>query len=172
MRKTFLPLLLVCFIISCAPKTPTVNEVILVNDQLVNKISKCSNAEKILFDVCLTYDSLRIKNELKQFVETCKKVKGQVEAVDVHKDLDRLKSSTQQLVDEYVSLEPQYIEYARLYSIPESNYTAEDDKLTNEIAEKINSRIDAEYKEFKLVQEEFANKYNFSLNFSKENTEK
>lgn len=172
MRKTFLPLLLLCFIISCGPKAPSVKEVMLVNDQLVNKISKCSNAEKILFDVCLTYDSIRIKNELKQFVETCKKVKGQVEALDVHKDLDRLKGSTLQLVEEYVSLEPQYTEYARLYSIPESNYTGEDDKLTNEVAEKINSRIDAEYKEFKLVQEEFGNKYNYSIEVRKESIEK
>lgn len=151
---------------------PTKDQVINVNDQFVNKIKKCTNAESAFYKVCSTYDLAKINAELKTFTEVNKAVKAEIAAVEVHKDLDKLKASAQLLVDEYVRVEADFKEYARLYSIPTESYTDEDAAATKAIAEKINNELDTEFKDFQLTQDEFAAKYHYTISKSSSKDDK
>jgi hypothetical protein len=150
---------------------PTKDEVININDQFVNKIKKCTNAESAFYKVCSTYDQAKISAELKTFIEVNKSVKAEVVALEVHKDLDKLKSSAELLVDEYIRIEADFKEYARLYSIPSDSFTDADVASTKTITEKINNELDTEFKDFQLTQDEFAAKYKYTISkaSSKEN---
>ena len=167
--KIVLAVLSVILFAACAP---TKDEVILVNDQLVNKVKKCSNAESAFYDVCKTFNAANINTELKTFMDVCKTVKTEIAAMEVHKDLAKLKSSAAVLVDEYIKVENDFKEYARLYAIPTDDYTAEDETATTVIAKKMNAEMDAEFKDFQLTQEEFANKYGYTITKSTTESEK
>lgn len=159
-------ILVVLFLVSCGPSK---KDVLLVNDQMVNKIGQCSNAEKFFFEACRSYNPQKISTELKAFTEACKKTKSEIEAMEVHKDLEKLKSAALDLAGKYVETEAEYKEYARLYSIQTEDFTEEDERLTKEVAEKINAKINAGFTAFQLTQEEFANKYQYTLSKSKYN---
>lgn len=156
--------ILTLFLASCGP---TKDQAILVNDEMVSKVAKCSNAEKLFFETCKTFNPVTIKQQLKEFTEVCKKVKIETEGTEVHKDLTKLKESTLQLIDAYIKTEPEYSEYARLFSIPSADYTDADDKLTSTTATKINNTIDMAFMEFNLTQKEFGNKYGYTIESNK-----
>ena len=166
--KIVLAVLSVILFAACAP---TKDEVILVNDQLVNKVKKCSNAESAFYDVCKTFNIASINAELKTFIDVCKTVKAEIAAMEVHKDLDKLKLSAAVLVNEYIKVENDFKEYARLYSIPTDDYTTEDETATAAVAKKMNAEMDAEFKDFQLTQEEFASKYSYTITKSTPTTE-
>lgn len=167
MKKIFsVAFLAILFLVSCGPSK---KDVLLVNDQMVNKIGQCSSAEKFFFEACRSYNPGKISAELKVFSETCKKTKSEIEAMEVHKDLEKLKNAALDLASKYVETEPEYKEYARLYSIQTENFTEEDERLTKEVAEKINAKINTGFTSFQLTQEEFANKYQYTLSKSKYN---
>lgn len=151
------------FLVACGPSK---KDVLLVNDQLVNKVGQVSNTEKHFFEACRTYEPTKIQAELKELTETCKRVKSELEAMEVHKDLEKLKNAAVELVNFYVKTEAEYKEYARLYSIQSADFTEEDEKLTKEVATKINDNINAGFTSFQLTQEEFANKYQYTLSKS------
>lgn len=167
--KIVLAVLSVILFAACAP---TKDEVILVNDQLVNKVRKCSNAESAFYDVCKTFNAANINAELKTFMDVCKTVKTEIADMEVHKDLAKLKSSAAVLVDEYIKVENDFKEYARLYAIPTDDYSADDETATAAVAKKMNAEMDAEFKDFQLTQEEFANKYGYTITKSTTESEK
>ena len=76
------------------------------------------------------------------------------------------------MVDEYIKVENDFKEYARLYAIPTDDYTAEDETATTAVAKKMNAEMDAEFKDFQLTQEEFANKYGYTITKSTTESEK
>lgn len=161
MKKLFfLPYILALVIVSCGVAK---KDVVLLNDQLVSKTNKCGNAEKLFFETCKTYNAANIQAELKNFTVVCKTVKGEVEAIEVHKDLEKLKASTLSLVNSYIKTEDAYKEYARLYSIATADYTIDDEKLASATAVKINNEIDMAFTEFQLTQKEFGNKYGYQI---------
>jgi hypothetical protein len=146
---------------------PTKDQAIFANDEMVSKVAKCSNAEKLFFETCKTFNPVTIKQQLKELTEVCKKVKVETEGTEMHKDLAKLKTSTLQLIDAYIKTEPEYTEYARLFSIPNADYTDEDDKLVTTTATKINNTIDMAFMEFNLTQKEFGNKYGYIIESNK-----
>lgn len=142
---------------------PSKNQVINFNDEVVESVSKCSKAEKTFFETCSTYNPTAISAALNIFTKACKDSKSELEGKKPHEDLTKLKESALHLVTTYVGLEKEYAEYARLYSIPTGDYTAEDEKQTSSTAGKINDAINAEYDAFKATQKEFSEKYGYKL---------
>jgi hypothetical protein len=160
MKKLLLLPFFAMLMFACGPGK---NDVIKLNNDMVAQVSKCSLAEKSFFEACSSYNPSTINRALKEFTATCKKVKAELEATDVHEDLAKLKASALHLAGTYVGLEKEYAEYARLYSIPTEKYSAEDEKQTSITAGKINDAINAEFDANKATQKEFSEKYHFKV---------
>lgn len=161
MKKViYIPVFLMLLLSACGPSQ---DQVISVNDLLVAGIAKCSDAEKALFEKCETNDSVAIHNEMKKFKEALIASKAEIEAIDCHKDLANLKAASVSLVDKYIASEEFYKEYARLYSIPNDAFDAEDEKLTAEVTKNINDAIDKSFLNFQTTQNEFAAKYGYEI---------
>ena len=142
---------------------PSSNDVVALNNTLVTEVSKCSVAEKLFFESCSSYNPAKISAALKEFTTTCKTAKAQLETVEAHEDLAKLKASALHLVDTYVNTEKEYTEYARLYSISTENYTEADEQQTSSTAIKISDIINAEYEAYNATQKEFSEKYHFKV---------
>lgn len=156
-------LLLPFFLITMLACGPSKNDAINVNDQMVNAVDKCTKAENAFFEACATYNAAKIDPALKELTTVCKQVKTELEAKKVHEKFTKFRETAQHLVNTYVGLEKDYAEYARLYSIPTEEFTAEDEKQTSETAGKISDTLNKEYDTFKAVQKEFSNEFGYAL---------
>lgn len=142
---------------------PGKNEAIAMNDQMVNAVDKCTKAENAFFETCATYNPAKINPALKELTRVCKQVKTELEAEQVHEKFTKFKETTLHLVNTYVGLEKEYVEYARLYSIPTESFTAEDETQTSATAGKITDTLNKEYEVFKATQKEFSKDYGYTL---------
>lgn len=142
---------------------PGKTEAIAMNDRMVNTVDKCTKAENSFFETCATYNPAKIDPALKALTKVCKQVKTELEAEKVHEKFTKFKETTLHLVNTYVSLEKEYAEYARLYSIPTEKFTEEDETLTSATAGKITDALNKEYEAFKTTQKEFSTEYGYKL---------
>lgn len=156
-------LILPFFLMTMLACGPSKNDAIAVNDQLVNAVDKCTKAENAFFETCATYNPTTIGSALKELTTVCKKVKTELEAEKVHEKFTKFKETAQHLVNTYVSLEKEYTEYARLYSIPTGDFTVEDEKQTSTTAGKITDALNKEYDAFKATQKEVSAEYGYTL---------
>lgn len=156
-------LILSFFLMTMLACGPSKNDAIDVNDQMVDAVDKCTKAENAFFETCATYNPAKIGSALKELTTVCKQVKTDLEGEKVHEKFAKFKETTQHLVNAYVSLEKDYVEYARLYSIPTENFTAEDETQTSATAGKITDALNKEYDAFKAIQKEFSKEYGYTL---------
>jgi hypothetical protein len=159
--KKVISIVLISFLVACGPST---NEVVEINDKLVEQLGVCTKSEASFFQVCKTFEPLKIESELKTFTSVCNKADAEISAVKVPEELDALKVSAASLVKKFISIKTEYSEYARLYSLSEDRYTREDSVLTSQTAEKINTEIETSFQNFEKVQKEVSKKYNFIIN--------
>lgn len=151
------------FLITMLACGPGKNDAIAVNDQMVNAVDKCTKAENSFFETCATYNPAKINPALKELTSICKQVKTELEAEQVHEKFTKFKETTLHLVSTYVSLEKEYVEYARLYSIPTENFTEQDETQTSSTAGKITDALNKEYDAFKAVQKDFSKEFGYTL---------
>lgn len=156
-------LILPFFLITMLACGPGKNDAIAVNDQMVNAVDKCTKAENTFFETCATYNPAKIDAALKELTTVCKQVKTELEGENVHEKFAKFKETTQHLVTTYVNLEKDYVEYARLYSIPTDSFTTEDEKQTSATAGKITDTLNKEYEAFKATQKEVSEAYGYKI---------
>lgn len=160
MKKLLIIPFFLMMMLACGPSK---DDAIDVNDQMVNAVDKCTKAENTFFETCATYNPTKINPALKELTTVCKQVKTELEGKQVHEKFAKFKETTQHLVNTYVSLEKEYVEYARLYSIPTENFTAEDETQISTTAGKITDALNKEYDAFKAVQKDFSKEFGYTL---------
>jgi hypothetical protein len=160
--KKLIPVFFVCVLLltSCGP---TKDDAIKFNDTIVDKLGICTRAEAAFYDECKNLDSAKISVSLQTLLETTKKQASEIAAMEGHEKFKSFKESAVSLSKCYVTLEPDFREYARLYSLSDDKYTEQDEIKTKEVAEKLNGTVDASFKQFTAVQKELADKFGFII---------
>ena len=162
MKKTFLPLLAMLFLlVACGP---TKDDAINFNDKVVGAQKDCLGAESDFYNVCDGLNSDEIKTALTAFKTKVKSCVARAEATESNSDFDAYRQSAVNLLKKYENmLENEFTEYAGLYSIPTEEYTEDDEVRQKELANKINTSLDLLNKNFIAEQQRFADKWGFTL---------
>ncbi|MBI4930652.1 MAG: hypothetical protein HY841_07810 [Bacteroidetes bacterium] len=162
MKKFILPFTGILFLlVSCGP---TKDDAITFNDRIVSIQKMCLAAEGSFYDICDKLNTDDIKKALADFKSNVTACAEKVEKTEAHKDFDAYKQSAVNLIKAYKGmLDVEFTEYARLYSIPSEEYSAEDEAKQKELAAKINTSLDLLNKNFIAEQERFADKWGFTL---------
>ncbi|MGB3947839.1 MAG: hypothetical protein WBM13_07635 [Bacteroidia bacterium] len=168
-KAALLSILLFFSIIGCKSQKPSTNELMVLNDRLMNKVTKCWYGERDVFDAYETGDSIKGNNEVQRFFDTCKQFIYEIEKMKVDKDLESLKTAFWGVIVEYYSLEDNYKKLGRILIIPESRRSAEEKKLSYKLANQIAINVNDARISLKKTQREYNDKYKVVLKGSEKN---
>lgn len=125
--------------------------------------NKCITAEGTFLKSCKTLNKFDIENKLADMIEAFEANKQKLQKEEVKKDLLPLKEAAIGFIDSYIIRVPDYKEYARISSLPDSLYTTEEKNKQSAIASKINTAYENSLNELRTVERSFAAKYDFKL---------
>ncbi len=125
--------------------------------------SKCITAEGTFLKSCKTLNKFDIENKLADMIEAFEVNKQKLQKEEVKEDLMPLKAAAVGFIDSYIIHVPDYKEYARISSLPDSLYTTEEKNKQSAIASKINTNYENSLNELRTVERSVAAKYDFKL---------
>lgn len=166
MKKTKNILSFIVLVILFASVTscgPSKKDALNANDDVVGVTNKLSKSEEKFFRVCKTYVKSDIDNQTTTFLELIKKSKEDLTKLDLHEKLNPIKDAGLELVAAYAKTENDYKEYARLYSIPDSSFTKEDNENSKKTGDRIDSIVAPAFEKFLAFQKAYAKQYGFKL---------
>lgn len=152
--------LLFAFVTSCGPSK---KDALNANDDVVGVTNKLSKSEEKFFKVCKTYVKTDIDNQTTVFLDLIKKSKEELTNLDLHEKLNPIKDAGLELVTAYAKTEADYKEYARLYSIPDSSFTKEDNENSKKAGDRIDSIVGPAFEKFLAFQKAYAQQHGFKL---------
>lgn len=159
--KKFLPILAATLLVACGP---TQQDAIDLNDKLVAVQKACIKAEESFYDACKTYNPEEIKKALKTFKGKVLSAVDESEKTKNEKEFELYRNSAIKLLYAYKDLiDKEFSEYAKLYSIPDEQFTDADQKRSGKVADIINSTLGPLNDSFVMEQKIFAKKWDFTL---------
>ena len=155
---------LVCvatFLFSCRPSSKSAAQ---YNNKIITHQVKIVEVQKQLNESINKGKAEEMKAILNKFKAEIKNESDSIAAIDGFDGKDNFKKITLNYLNELSTLsDNEYSSLVKMYEIPDSTFTRDDEKKAQDLLTLIQSKTDNAFKALEAEQVKFANEYNFQV---------